>query len=72
MGGLMYTLLYTENANIKLRTFESIEKLQLFAGQFTIANMDNTDDNAIEGVIQGSPVLIHPSVRVDDAEGFQP
>lgn len=68
----MYTLIYTEGCSPTIRTFKTMLKLQQFVGQFIIANIANKDDNYVDAIVEGTPVIVDPAIRVDSEEGFQP
>ncbi len=59
-----FTVLYTEHCSLKMRQFDSYEKAKLFVGEFTLLYINNTDDNCIDAILSGAPIVTAPSIEV--------
>lgn len=57
-----FHLLYTENGTIKLASFQTKDQRHLFIGAFTLANLDNPEDNQVEMAFEGEVTHTSPSI----------
>ncbi len=67
-----HTLVYTEKASLKIRVFNSKNKLSAFVGKFVLETLLNAEDNEILAVFSGYPAHYAAEIAVDDKEGIQP
>lgn len=59
-----FSVLYTERCALKIKQFDSYEKVKLFVGEFTLLHLNNTDDNCIDAIFNGAPIEVGPNVSM--------